>query len=302
MGFLDRFLKGKLDGEELALSSEMQDYAQIDLLARFAEARPLDEPQMQQRYNRVLAREYGECIRRFVQQGWLAESAQGYLLTPQGRPFVQLYQDRLARARETTMRRVRAALEERDVGEALDIRRKYEAAHPLGSADWSGPDPQLSRSSLTRRILYLDHWLLEGLSEATQHWLKLYAAEQHLWETDWRLRAEDVPDNVRSELSRAEMRGAGMRGEEAAYWRAFQLALYVDNQETWQRCKGGDHVRRIEIAGPDDEHTCDNCRAVLGQQFLVARVPELPHGDCTSTRGCRCRYEPVLVDAPDAGG
>jgi hypothetical protein len=81
---------------------------------------------------------------------------------------------------------------------------------------------------------------------------------------------------------------------EAAYWKAQQLALYVDNQETWQRCKGGDHVRRIEIAGANDAYTCETCRAVLGKEFLVARVPELPHRGCTSPRGCRCRYEPVL--------
>jgi len=72
------------------------------------------------------------------------------------------------------------------------------------------------------------------------------------------------------------------------------LALYVENQETWQRCKGGDHVRRIEIVGPEDEFTCDQCRPSLGKQFLVVRVPELPPRGCTSPRGCRCRYEPVL--------
>jgi hypothetical protein len=81
---------------------------------------------------------------------------------------------------------------------------------------------------------------------------------------------------------------------EGAYWKAQQLGLYVDNQETWRRCKGGDHVRRIEIAGPNDEYTCEECKKVLGKEFLVARVPELPHAGCTSPRGCRCRYEPVL--------
>ena len=85
---------------------------------------------------------------------------------------------------------------------------------------------------------------------------------------------------------------------EAVYWRAYQLALYVDNQETWQRCKGGDHVRRIEIVGPDDgpdgDELCPVCAADQGKEYLVARVPDLPHAGCTCTRGCRCRYEPVL--------
>jgi hypothetical protein len=72
------------------------------------------------------------------------------------------------------------------------------------------------------------------------------------------------------------------------------MGLYVDNQETWRRCKGGDHVRRIEIVGPDDEYTCAECKQMIGKEFLVARVPQLPHPRCTSPRGCRCRYEPVL--------
>ena len=53
-------------------------------------------------------------------------------------------------------------------------------------------------------------------------------------------------------------------------------------------------MRRIEIVGPDDEYTCEHCRTMLGKQYLVVRVPELPHRACTSPRGCRCRYEPVL--------
>ena len=191
---------------------------------------------------------------------------------------------------------MRKAIEERDTGEALEIRRKYESSHPLGSADWSGPKPQMSRSSLTRRILYLQHWLLDGLSPETVEWLKLYAAEQHLWETDWRLDAAEIPQKVANELRTPEMDAV-----EAAYWRAYGIALLIDNQETWQRCKGGDHVRRIEIAGSDDEFTCQQCKESLGNEYLVARVPELPHRDCTSSRGCRCRYEPVLDSYEDAG-
>lgn len=147
----------------------------------------------------------------------------------------------------------------------------------------------MSHSALTRRILFMKHWLLDGLSAPTTDWLKLYAAEQHLWGASWMLDETEIPDFVRSELAQEAMSGA-----EAAYWKAHQMGLYVENHETWQRCKGGDHVRRIRLAGPDDEHTCESCRSLLGKEYLVARVPELPHRACTSPRGCRCRYEPVL--------
>jgi hypothetical protein len=290
MSFLKKLFGGaKLDGERLALSPDKIDYEQIELLSTFLQARPPDDPGVQQRWSRVLSRPYGETLTLFQNEGWLAQHAAGLQVTALGVPFVTRYQERLAAEKAAVMPDVRRALAARDTSEALMIRRAYEARQPLGQAAWTGDEPQLSHSALTRRILFLNHWLLDGLSQPTVDWLKLYAAEQHLWGAYWQLPPDEVPAAVQSEMTHAEMDGV-----EAAYWKAYQLALYVDNQETWQRCKGGDHVRRIELAGPDDEFTCPHCRALLGKQYLVVRVPELPHRECSSPRGCRCRYEPVL--------
>jgi hypothetical protein len=295
MSFLKKlFQNTKIDGDALARSPEKSDYAQIGLLAEFARARAQHEPADQQRWSRVLPRPYGETVALFQKQGWLNQAGHSYELTPIALPFVQQYEQRLARERAEIMPKVRQALLARDTSEALALRRAYEARQPLGKADWTGEEPQLSHSALTRRILFLNHWLLDGLSQPTVDWLKLYAAEQHLWGAFWRLPTEEVPPPVQEELAHPELDGV-----EAAYWKAYGLALYVDNQETWQRCKGGDHVRRIELTGPDDEFTCEHCRQFLGKQFLVARVPELPHRACTSPRGCRCRYEPVLESFED---
>ncbi len=294
MGFLKNLFGSRLDGAALAQSSSKEEYAQIGLLREFAQPRGLHSLADQQRWGRALPRPYGDTIALLRKQGWLEQSGESYCVSAAGRPFVELYEARLAEATARAKAKVREALEERDAGEALEIRRTYEFSHPLGKAEWTGPEPQLSRSSLTRRILFLQHWLLDGLGAETVEWLKLYAAEQHLWETYWRLDTAEIPAQVQSELA-----ASGLEAAEAAYWRAYQLALYVDNQETWQRCKGGDHVRRIEIAGPDDEHTCEHCRQFLGKEYLVARAPELPHRGCTSARGCRCRYEPVLEPVDD---
>lgn len=295
MSFLKRWLGGKtLDGEQLARSPELRDYAQIDLLMQFLEPRRVHDPADQQRWSRVLPRPYAETLRLFEKQAWLEVNGQGeYQVTPAGLPFVRIYQERLAQAKTEVMAKVRAALAGKQTNEALTLRRAYEAQFPLGSAGWTGPDPQMSHSSLTRRIFFLDHWLLDGLSRETQEWLKLYAAEQHLWGTTWRLSPEEIPDFVQRDLVPPD-RATEMDAVEAAYWKSYQLALYVENQETWQRCKGGDHVRRMKIEGPDDEYTCAHCKSFLGKEYLVARVPELPHRECTSPRGCRCRYEPVL--------
>ena len=293
MGFFKRMMGGGAqsarDGAALAVSPLLTDYAQIHLLSHFATAQPLHAPGTRQRWSRVLPYPYDETIQRFVKEGWLEAQADRYVTTPAARAGLDAYAARLASEKAAMLPKVRKALEERDTSAALDLRREYEARFPLGEAEWTGPEPQMSHSALTRRILFMSHWLLDGLSPATVDWLKLYAAEQHLWGTHWRLPAAEIPAAVQAELATP-----GMDGVEATYWKAYQMALYVDNHETWQRCKGGDHVRRLKIVGPDDEFTCATCKPLLGKEFLVARAPELPPRDCTSARGCLCQYEPVL--------
>ncbi len=279
----------KLDGAALAASADLKEYAQIALLAHFLTPQPLHDATLQGRWSRVLPRPYADTIAIFEKQGWLEATAAGYQVTPVGRPFAEAYVQRAAREESNARQQVRVALGQMMTSEALTIRRQYENRMPLGKAPWTGPEPQMNHSAVTRRIFFLDNQLLGGLSPETAQWLKLYAAEQHLWGVHWTLDAATIPADVAAELARPDM-----QIEEAVYWRGYALSLFVDNQDTWQRVKGGDHVRRLEIVGPDDEHTCSHCRSFLGKQFLVVRVPDLPHPECTSQRGCRCRYEPVL--------
>jgi hypothetical protein len=292
MSFLKKIFGGgpTLDADMLVQSTDPKQVAQIDLLTQFSEPRQLHDLGVQQRWSRALPQPYTETIKLFTKLGWLEVNSQGqYQVTAGLKPHVQAYRERLEREKAEMMPKVRAALERKETSEALTLRREYEARFPLGESGWTGPDPQLSHSSLTRRIFFLEHWILDGLSKETRDWLKLYAAEQHLWGATWHLPESEIPEGVRAELARPDMSVS-----EAAYWKAQEMMLYVDNQETWQRCKGGDHVRRIEIVGPNDEYTCEICRPSLGKEFLVVRVPELPHRGCTSPRGCRCRYEPVI--------
>lgn len=279
----------KVDGMALVRSQELKEYAQIELLAHFAQPQAAHDVNAQRAWSRVLPRPYAEMLTFFQKQGWLTSTPAGYVVTDAGRVLVDAYRQRTAAEKQAAIEGVHAALAQMMTSEALTIRRQYENRTPLGKADWTGPEPQMNHSAVTRRIFFLDHWLLDGLSEETVKWLKLYAAEQHLWGVHWRLKPDQIPPFVAQELARPDMDIV-----ESVYWRAHAVALYVDNQETWQRVKGGDHVRRLEIVGPDDEYTCEHCRQTLGKQFLVARVPELPHRECTSPRGCRCRYEPVL--------
>ncbi|MGL4650705.1 MAG: hypothetical protein ACRC1H_14955 [Caldilineaceae bacterium] len=302
MGFLKRLFGSapSLDGALLAASPTKSEYAQIHLLMQFDPARPLHGPADRQRWSRVLPQPYDETIGLFVKQGWLAQQGDLHGATPVAAPFLAAYRSRLDAERAEVMPRVRQALLARDTSEALEIRRAYEARAPLGEADWTGPEPQMSHSALTRRILFMNHWLLDGISPQSAEWLKFYAAEQHLWGAPWRLPEADIPPYVAADLAAIGM--GAMSPAEAAFHKAQQLALQVENHETWQRCKGGDHVRRIKVVGPDDEFTCDICKAVLGKEYLVLRTPELPHRGCTSPHGCRCMYEPVLESFDEQQG
>lgn len=294
MGFLKKMFGGAaLDGEKMAQSTVKGEYAQIELLGAFDPPRALHTSGERQRWSRALPHPYDETLTIFEKQGWLERrtDAGGELraVTATGAPIVAHYRARLQAEKEAVMPRVRQALEAKDTSGAFDLRREYEARQPLGEANWTGPEPQMNHSALTRQILFLNHWLLDGLGAETLAWLRLYAAEQYLWGTTWRLPAEQIPESVRTELTTP-----AMDGPETAFWKACQLSLYVDNHELWLRCKGGDHVRRLEIAGPSAEITCDACRAILGKQYLVARAPELPLRDCQCLHGCLCRYEPVI--------
>lgn len=290
MSFLKKLFGGaSLDGNKLATSLDKGEYGQIELLATFATGVPLHTGAERARWSRVLPQPYEETIKLFEKQGWLQANGDRYQSTAAAVPFVESYRQRQLAEKNAVLPKVRQALQAKDASEALELRRAYEARQPLGVADWTGPEPQLSHSALTRRILFLQHWLLDGLSKETIDWLKLYAAEQHLWGTHWRLTASEIPQTIKTDLARS-----GTDAVEAAYWKAYQLALYVDNQETWQRCKGGDHVRRIEIKASEDIALCPACTALAGKDFLVARTPELPLKECTCAQGCLLRYEPVL--------
>jgi hypothetical protein len=237
----------------------------------------------------VLPKSYAEMIVSFQKAGWLETQEGGYRVAGAARLFVERYLQRTEAEKRAAIQGVHDALSQMMTSEALTIRRQYENCTPFGKATWSGPEPQMNHSAVTRRIFFLENWLFAGMSPATARWLKLYAAEQHLWGVHWPLTPDQIPAEVGQELARP-----GLDLTQAVYWRAHAITLYVDNQETRQRVKGGDHVRRLEIVGPNDEYTCETCRPLLGKQYLVARVPDLPPQGCTSPLGCRCRYEPVL--------
>jgi hypothetical protein len=44
-----------------------------------------------------------------------------------------------------------------------------------------------------------------------------------------------------------------------------------------------------------DSNACPICLDVSDVAYLPSHLPPLPIAGCTSTRGCRCRYEPNVT-------
>ena len=60
-----------------------------------------------------------------------------------------------------------------------------------------------------------------------------------------------------------------------------------------QRLRANDRVSRIRLAVGDD--ACPACRQVEGE-YQKDKVPSLPTKGCSHALGCRCFYEPALVE------
>jgi hypothetical protein len=44
-----------------------------------------------------------------------------------------------------------------------------------------------------------------------------------------------------------------------------------------------------------DSLSCAACRTVGDRGYLPSGLPRLPLSACTSSRGCRCKYEPSIT-------
>ena len=54
-----------------------------------------------------------------------------------------------------------------------------------------------------------------------------------------------------------------------------------------------DVVTGVKISTAND--SCDACQQVSGKEFTLDDVLELPYKGCTSEKGCRCCYTPIVM-------
>ncbi len=71
------------------------------------------------------------------------------------------------------------------------------------------------------------------------------------------------------------------------------LALHSATAVALRQLQANDRVSRIRLIVADD--ACPACRAAEGE-FLKDAVPPLPTLGCSHPQGCRCFYQPALVE------
>ncbi len=71
------------------------------------------------------------------------------------------------------------------------------------------------------------------------------------------------------------------------------LALHSATAVALRQLQTNDRVSRIRLIVADD--ACPACRAAEGE-FLKDAVPPLPTLGCSHPQGCRCFYQPALVE------
>jgi hypothetical protein len=64
-----------------------------------------------------------------------------------------------------------------------------------------------------------------------------------------------------------------------------------DRIEGFQKLYLDGLIEYVSVVNADDR-SCPSCVAIGDQGYLPHSLPGLPNPGCTSTGGCRCRYEP----------
>jgi len=71
------------------------------------------------------------------------------------------------------------------------------------------------------------------------------------------------------------------------------LAVHSATAVALRQLQANERVSRVRLIVADD--ACPACRAAEGE-FTKDRVPGLPVAGCSHAQGCRCFYQPALVE------
>ncbi|HLO13594.1 MAG TPA: hypothetical protein VK206_02115 [Anaerolineales bacterium] len=68
----------------------------------------------------------------------------------------------------------------------------------------------------------------------------------------------------------------------------------AENRKLLRKWRKDGLIGSVRIRGVNDKFVCSECKKLIDSEFLINRVPELPHVNCTSKPDCRCYYQAVV--------
>ena len=199
-----------------------------------------------------------------------------------GRAVALPYIERRANQRTQAESETLAFLAAQDFASASRRVAEYEATQVFSRGlgiDWANHNPAPDVAVL-ETIYSRVPGILKGLNPTALPALRTGAAMSYLWGTG---RAKPwMPADL--------VTGCRLDAETCARMFIFLGYSRRTLDEFFEKSYGVVHGAEI-LAAPD---ACPTCAALNGVRFRPGEVPEIPHPECTSTKGCRCALLAVL--------
>ncbi len=175
------------------------------------------------------------------------------------------------------------ALAARDFRAASAAVATYEAKQPVARGmgiDWKNHNPTNDILVLEAIYSHIPTILTGVLPQAVEP-LRFAAAMMYLWGGHKRRWLPiDLPN------------GTHLRADAAS--RMFLFYGYSQRSIAgWKPLIESGAINRAEVTSCKD--ACKSCQRMIGGIYDVAGLPEFPHPNCKSDKGCRCSLSPVLV-------
>lgn len=198
-----------------------------------------------------------------------------YRTTAEGTEISEHYLKEEKAKKAAAERETLASLTNREYSKAVRVIVQYEQSQvfPRGlGIDWKNYNVESDIESL-KAIFEKTPKILNGIKNDRLDELRLAAGMMQLWGTN---RAHPwLSDNFET--------GIHLDGNAASLMLVFH-ANYLRDIGKYRRAG----VETLEVMSVNDRHTCEQCRKLSGNKFIMGQLAELPYPECECESGCRC--------------
>ncbi len=217
---------------------------------------------------------------------WI-QSKDVYVCSDIGRPIAEAYANLRANLREDAEQQSLQYLKARNFSAACQTMATFEARQvfPRGlGIDWSSYNPKRNILVL-KQIFNGKPKFLSGRSMDQLNVLRIGAGMAYLWGTKGSKKW--LPPDFQT--------GLPFDNEVAAR----MLHFYASNEADLQEYRKSRDIKGVKIGVVSD--SCEACKRLENKSFSFNNVPELPYEKCTSPKGCRCSYTPIMLSWKELG-